>query len=375
MTMKRIRNHLLRTFFPGRPARRFGAFQVELTTRCPLRCRMCARSSGAEWRAADMDYALFRRLAEYFPDVETVVLEGWGEPLLYPDLIHAVRLVRAAGARAGFVTSAQGLDGRMSESLIDSGLDFMGVSLAGATPATHNAIRVHSDLSEVIRSVSALSDLKARLGVRHPRIHAVYLMLRENLREIPLVPELAARMGAEAVTLIQLVLVTSEWQEGQKLYHCTRKADPEVLAAVGEARKAAARLGIALSFSAIDPEPMAVCGENPLQNLYISVTGEVSPCVYLNPPLVGAYDRFHCGKRAPAPRLTFGNPAEIGLDAVWEHPEYRAFRDTFKARRLGAERHALAITSLSPSPHAEVPEPDLVPPPEPCLRCHRMLGF
>ncbi len=40
-------------------SRRFGAWQVELTTRCPLRCRMCIRQGLDGWQGQDMDITQF----------------------------------------------------------------------------------------------------------------------------------------------------------------------------------------------------------------------------------------------------------------------------------------------------------------------------
>ena len=52
---------------------------------------------------------------------------------------------------------------------------------------------------------------------------------------------------------------------------------------------------IALRVSPISPEPVAVCEEDPLRNLFVSVDGHVSPCVYMYPPESGPMRRFYCG--------------------------------------------------------------------------------
>ena len=42
------------------------------------------------------------------------------------------------------------------------------------------------------------------------------------------------------------------------------------------------------------PTDVSLCDENPLKNLYISSDGEVSPCVYLYPPLPSPFKRIFC---------------------------------------------------------------------------------
>jgi hypothetical protein len=70
---------------------------------------MCIRDSSKDWRDTDMSIDDFKKLTPYFRNVGNVVLEGWGEPLLYKDLIEAIRVVRGAGSHSGFVTSGWGL--------------------------------------------------------------------------------------------------------------------------------------------------------------------------------------------------------------------------------------------------------------------------
>ena len=128
--------------------RRFGAWQIELTTRCPLRCRMCIRRGEDAWRSRDMTVAEFAAVARGLGEVESVVLQGWGEPLLHGGLVDVVRIAKA-GAQApagggapsappavGFVTSGKGLDARYAAELVAAGVDFMGFSVAGSAPAT-----------------------------------------------------------------------------------------------------------------------------------------------------------------------------------------------------------------------------------------------
>jgi len=71
----------------------FSAWQIELTTRCPLQCKMCIRRESADWQYQDMALEDFEKLLPYLRDVETIVLEGWGESLLHKDLSQCIKLV------------------------------------------------------------------------------------------------------------------------------------------------------------------------------------------------------------------------------------------------------------------------------------------
>ncbi len=128
-------------------------------------------------------------------------------------------------------------------------------------------------------------------------------MLRDNLHEIPLLLETANQIGIADVVLIHLIHVTTPWQDQQKVFHCEQHEDEAILL---EADALALRLGIRLQREAVAPQQVAVCAENPLDNVYISVCGEVSPCVYLYPPATSPFHRVFCGTRHTLEKLSFG---------------------------------------------------------------------
>ncbi|HZY03988.1 MAG TPA: radical SAM protein [Anaeromyxobacteraceae bacterium] len=359
----------------GRRRKRFSAWQIELTTRCPLECRMCIRQ-GREWRNADMRLGDFARLAPLLAEVETVVLQGWGEPLLHRDLVEVVRLAKRAGGSpgeppaVGFVTSGHGLDRRQAAALVEAGLDFIGFSLAGATPEVHGAIRVRSNLDEVVEAAQELAAVKRERGLERPRVHAVCLMVRDNVHQLPDLPEVARRMEARELVLTNLVDVSDAWQDGQRVFgEGGEETYREVLA---ETERRAGLAGLGFRRPSLSPRVTAVCEENPLRNLFLTAEGDLAPCVYLCPPVSERFPRWFCGAEHEASRVRFGNLLREPLQAVWTSPAYADFRDRFE-RRL--RRHRL-LSSVGRAWRAgpAVSEADLPGPPEPCRICHKMLG-
>lgn len=370
-------------FKPPQPKRIFSAWQVELTTRCPLRCLMCPRLGEENWQGRDMRFADFQTLRPYFRQVETVVLEGWGESLLHPHLIDAIRLAKEEGARVGFVTSGQGLNRSCLSALVAAGVDFIGFSFAGARRETHNGIRVNSDLDELIGNIEILNEIKLKEKIRRPKIHLIYLMLKDNIAEIPLLPGLAKTLAMEEVVLTNLIHQTTPWQTDQGVFSLSRwAADSPFLSREGfapfgrlieETRAAARGAKIPLKYPRLTPANEAVCEENPLKNLYISTDGEVSPCVYLHPPVASPFRRFYAGQKIEIPKPSLGNIFREPFWDIWRREGYVRFREAFSAREahLGdmqrglLKREGLARLQQSPLPEA---------PPE-CLTCHKLLGL
>ena len=361
---------LLGKLFPGTKGRRFAAWQIELTTRCPLLCKMCPRDAATQWHTGDMQIDDFMKLVPYLRDVETAVLEGWGEPLLYRDLPKVIRLVKEAHCQTGFVTSGWGLDEDRILELIDAGVDFIGFSLAGATPGTHNVIRANSNLHSVLRSIQVFQEVKARRKLTCPKLYIVFLILRDNLAELPLVVDCAKESGIDEIAVVNLIHVANKWQETQRLFTCEEAEGYNVLK---EAAVKARALKIRLRLASVAPREVGVCAENPLRNLYISVDGNVSPCVYLYPPIPSPFRRVFCGGDRSVSKVSFGNIFEEPFEGIWNGKPYAAFRRSFTERQKNFEdKYPALITDSEPiAGSGAIP---LTPPPEPCRTCHKMLG-
>lgn len=355
----------------GSQGKPFSAWQIELTTRCPLRCKMCCREGHHDMARQDMPLDNFQKLAPYFKNVEAVVLEGWGESLLHPHLIDCIRLVKQEGSQVGFVTSGKTLNEAYITELVKAGPDFIGFSLSGASPQTHDAIRVNSNFAELTQHIQFFQETKARLGKAIPKFHIVYLLLRNNIHELPLLLRLAKDLKIEEVILIHIALVSNAWQDQQRVFADT--PNPEYEAILQEGERLAKELKIQYKRPSLTPRDVPVCSENPLQNLYISVKGNVSPCVYLNPPLPTPFTRLFRGKSHTLEKLKYGNIFSDSFEPVWEQKEYGEFRNCFTRRDKMFQDHYASV--LDPDKMKEAGAKSFPPPPIPCHTCYKILGY
>jgi MoaA/NifB/PqqE/SkfB family radical SAM enzyme len=348
--------------------KRFGAWQIEITTRCNLQCTMCIKTACNDWHRKDMSINDFEKIVPYLQNVGSVVLEGWGESLLHRNLTDFIRLAKTAGPEVGFVTSGMGLTPDYARQIVDAGVDFMGFSLSGASEEKHNAIRVNSDFNALIESIKTMKRLSMENPLQKPRIHFVYLTLKNNVHEIPKLLDLAHEIGISEVVLLNIIQVTSRMQDSQKAFTCEEGSLYKDT--MKEAEDRAKKFKISLSMPAISPQDVAVCSENPLDNLYISVDGEVSPCVYLYPTVSSPFTRIFCGTGHPTSHVSFGNIFNEPFEQIWEGKEYQEFRNAFVSRqKRWKEAYASLLEMRRPM---DSPAPG---PPPPCRTCHKMLGF
>ncbi len=362
---------ILNRLMVRRKGKCFSAWQIELTTRCPLKCKMCIRRESEGWKDQDMSLEEFKKVLPYLKGVEVVVLEGWGESLLHPNLSECIRLVKREGSQVGFVTSGKGLTQRRIAEFIDAGIDFVGFSIAGTTAKTHDAIRVNSHLSEIQDAIQSFTEEKFRQGTARPRMHLVFLMLKENISEVPLVPVLAKEMGIEEVVFTNICHCINNWQEEQRVF-LWEEGQNEYEKIVKQAEAKGRELKIRVKRPSLSAFDAPLCSENPLTNLYISVDGAVSPCVYLYPPLASPFKRIFHGKEYGVEKVSFGNIFGEPFPEIWRRRSYNQFRNCFIQRE---EKFKEAYLSLLDNPKSRnLKKIELSEPPESCKNCHKILG-
>ena len=98
---------------------------------------------------------------------------------------------------------------------------------------------------------------------------------------------------------------------------------------IEDAMELAEKLGVEFTAFPLRLGHVRLCSEDPLNNIYVSETGDVSPCVYLNPPMPEV-PRIFCGEKSMVPRTSYGNISELSLPEIWEGEDYSSFRSQLK---------------------------------------------
>jgi MoaA/NifB/PqqE/SkfB family radical SAM enzyme len=304
-----------------------------------------------------MDLSLYKRIAEIFPLVDYVHLQGWGEPLHNPSLPEMIRIARESGCKVGLTTNGVLIDDKMAEFLLEN-LDRITFSLGGASKETHERIRVGSSYERLLSRIKMMS--KGKKGER-PIIAITFQLTRENIGELSHVVRLAYELGVNEVIAPNVDYVPNKEVEKIVVFSCS-KPDKNFLRKIEEAEKIAKELGITFGKRSLEMMESPMCAEDPLESAFISVEGEVSPCVYLNlPTLEEKIERIFCGREIRINKKIFGSLTEKSFEEIWSSPEYREFRDHFR-RRLSAWKGPVDIFSLS----EEMP-----PLPESCKTCYK----
>jgi radical SAM protein with 4Fe4S-binding SPASM domain len=295
--------------------------QIEPVGQCNLRCRMCPiqfRQDGPPYGPlAFMAYDTFRRLIDEMPGLETLHLQGMGEPLMHPRFFDMVRYATDHNVRVSTNSNLTLLSARRARLCVESGLCELSVSLDGATADTYERIRVRSHFARVTRHLEQLVQVRRELGSELPKIRVVMVVMRENIHELTALIELVHGMGIEGLFVQHLChdfgesslpgqyRPMREFVEQQTLLN----EDPErVERYFSKARALASALNFDLRLPRTEASRRGCSW--PTRGPYISYDGHAMPCC-----MVGTPDR-----------VNLGNVIEHGIDAVWNGEAYTSFR-------------------------------------------------
>lgn len=347
------------------PAQRWPVLQVEVTSRCIMRCSFCPNKSlGARWEHGDLPWEVFRdAIGPHLSRFDLIYLQGWGEPLLHRDLWQMVRLAKEAGCKVGFTSCGGLLTEEHIEQIIAERVDLLSISFAGASAAVHESLRVGSDFERLLGNVRRLTERREERTQLYLELH--YLMMRPNMDDLPPFVSLAASLGADEVVATNLTYAFTPELDAQHVFGPAPEPAHEAL--IAEAREEAARLGLKFrAYPLATSEAVVECDARPTETAFINCRGEVTPCVYLGLPVKEAAPRYCDGVNRPLPGLSFGNVRD-GLLTVWEGPARKKFGAAFASRR--AAGYSSLLVSATGGDAGALPAP-----PEPCRHCYKLLG-
>ena len=336
---------------------RFDWIQVEVSATCNASCAYCVLTCyKGQWGGGLMDMQTFEQLRPSFALADMVFLQGWGEPLLNPKFWNMVREVKSAGAKVGFTTNGAPLVDKHINNLFEEQVDIMGISLAGATAATHEKFRQGCDCARIDKALRKIKKKKQDLQVDGPNIHLAFMLLRSNWQELNRLPALAAEWGVSQVVINNLSFIGTKAMQDESLL-LQPELWPEVSTLLDNAKKEAADQGI--MFHYYQPhmeEPCAICTENVQKACFISYRGDVSPCVMTNISLrPGETAEYWFQDRTyPVENYVFGNISEQSLPDIWKSTKARQFRMAFEER----------LTMEHPGTRQL---------PTPCRRCYKLM--
>jgi pyruvate-formate lyase-activating enzyme len=180
---------------------------VDPINNCNLACPGCVHSSRAKelqafsWNSGMLSpdrYAAL--LGRYGPYAIQITLCNYGEPLMNPCTPAFIRRAKSYLATTTLSTNmtAKKFD---AEAYVMSGLDFMTLSIDGASQGVYEKYRRKGDLEQVFRNIRSLVEARSRLGRGTPIISWQFLAFEHNAHEIETAIGMARELGIDEMAV------------------------------------------------------------------------------------------------------------------------------------------------------------------------------
>jgi MoaA/NifB/PqqE/SkfB family radical SAM enzyme len=164
--------------------------EVEVTTRCDLRCKMCEHTYWTE-KAADMTLEQFKRIIGQFPKLTWVGTTGIGSSFLNKDYMRMLEYAKSKAIYVELFDPFHRLDEELINHMVEKGLiDRLICSIDAATKDTYEKIRVGARFDRTIGNIKTLVETKRKHATSFPELSFHYIISRDNYREVPAFVEL-----------------------------------------------------------------------------------------------------------------------------------------------------------------------------------------
>jgi radical SAM protein with 4Fe4S-binding SPASM domain len=302
---------------------------IDVTRRCNLNCIGCRYHSQAieniqspgNQEVQDINPLLFKKLCRELAALGTTAIElsGEGEPLVNKNLFNLISIAKENNLNVTVCSNGTLFDSQNIESLINSQLDRLKVSLWGCTQETYEGNYPGTDpkwFDRVIDGLNSLALTKRKKGSSKPAVVIHHPINRINFRTLDTLVDLVQKTGCNGISFSPLKARRAA------LAPVSLHADEEgeVLSSLSRIKKRLDSLG--LKHNIEETIRRYEMGESVWQKLpcYIGfmtarmkVDGTVVPCNPYNLPM--------------------GNLNKNSFQEIWNNDAYKEFRQQTSTRQ------------------------------------------
>lgn len=291
--------------------------EFEITTRCNKRCIVCEHTHWKESEPRqDLTWEQFLHIVNQFPRLIWTNLTGEGDAFLNKSYLDMIQYLKDRDVSVFLSDSFDLITEDIARKLVEWRVDGIYLSMDAATPETYERLKVGCKFDRTLTNIKNLLRLKKEAGSPFPELNFRYIVMTENVQEMPAFVDLLGSLFRE-VGLEQKARL-----EFAGLLHFPAIEQyflPEVPEEIVEAtREAGERNGIPANYAHASVEslpPMKMC--RAWMEPYIMMGGWVMPCCQVLQNNDRDYLRKNC----------LGNVFETDFPALWSSERYRTYRE------------------------------------------------
>ncbi|MDP8225729.1 MAG: radical SAM protein [Candidatus Lernaella stagnicola] len=300
---------------------------INVTTRCNLRCPYCFNAENVVARSKEISLAQFQAMADDWARYRPGIFISGGEPFSRQDLVEVIAAFKAHGLPVGLVTNGTLVDEDKARRLAALGLDAFMVSVHGQREVHDKAVGIPGSFDKTMEAIRLWSRISPKPG---PMVN--YVITAESVADLSGFIAETSDIRRMTLRLSHLNFLTPTEVEAQKNYWNERFPDVPIDILSHQFEPDGAAFAPLLEFFETEEgrrvltkpvlddaeirrwySPDASLGRRCVfiwRSTFINAQGDVYPCQFL-------YVRM-------------GNVLEEPLAEVWNNGLYRRFRDTLR---------------------------------------------
>jgi radical SAM protein with 4Fe4S-binding SPASM domain len=326
------------------------ALQIEVTSRCNLKCKMCPLTSGTSSSglvAANMSDATWSKILPLAVQAKQVFVAGFGEPLTNRRCIELMRQLERHRVWMTLVTNGIAISPNVAIQL--ASLDYLihiNVSIDSPHADTYRTIR-GGDLD---RAVRGLRNLVNALGDGH-RVSVSAIAMQENVATLDAFAPLLADIGVPSL-VVQGLVEYNDYSEQVRL-----TSDETLSSHIDRLRRACDVNGIDLTLTIPDRTSSELDRPHEAETKYFSkpdaTSSETRQCTLpWEFPFIDQAGRvFPCCYAASSNEAELGHVAQSDLAEIWRALPYENFRSALlDGRTMPSVCKSCTAAPLGPHP-------------------------
>lgn len=172
---------------------------IDFSTICQLRCVECSTSKGIIHNGiigkGQLSYENFVSFVDQNPQIKRIEMSNWGEIFLNKEIALMLKYANGKGVTlyCGNGTNFNDVDELVIEYLVKYKVEYLNISIDGATQNTYEKYRVRGDLDKVLHNIERLNYYKHLYNAEYPKLSWQFIIFGHNEHELPVVKELCCK--------------------------------------------------------------------------------------------------------------------------------------------------------------------------------------
>jgi MoaA/NifB/PqqE/SkfB family radical SAM enzyme len=171
---------------------------------CNLRCPLCPTGLNDLGREQSMmSFEHFKHYIDpHVPYLFEAYLHNWGESLINKEVFRMIEYAQQRNVGTNLSSNLVIATSDDLDKLIDSGLEYLVVSLDGASEETYSKYRIRGDFQRVVDNMAELIRRRNARGKTTPVVEWQYIVMKPNEHEIPQAEAMAKKLGVDLIRFI-----------------------------------------------------------------------------------------------------------------------------------------------------------------------------